>query len=239
MHLMTSAEPSTKKGQASDTWIALPYFAIYLAYLFWHPESEFYHWATLVGLPLLFVVLLQQSGSRSVARALASFGMSKGRHGRGVVVAIALSLVACLFQLRFSRYSEDIWEIIRSGQVLYLLPLVFLFLMLTAGFTEEFFFRGFLQTRLELLLQSKWLALLAASLCFGLYHVPYAYLNPNWPSAGDFPAALMSAMGQGVPGGLILGGLYLGSNRNLLPCVILHSSINAFPAMTLIKFSVG
>jgi len=46
----------------------------------------------------------------------------------------------------------------------------------------------------------------------------------------------MSAMGQGVPAGLVLGGLYLGTNRNLLPCVILHSSINVLPAMTLMKF---
>ena len=58
-------------------------------------------------------------------------------------------------------------------------------MMLTAGFTEEFFFRGFLQTRLEVLTRSRVAAVLLASICFGLYHLPYAYFNPAWPSAGD------------------------------------------------------
>ena len=236
---MNSALSWTRNLRSWDIWVAVPYFALYLAYLFWNPESEFFHWATLVVLPLLLVVLLQDRGPNRFSRAFASFGLSKHGLWRGAVVAVGLSVVACLFQLRFSRYSDEIWAIIRSGHVFYLLPLVFLLLMLTAGFTEEFFFRGFLQTRLELLLRSKWLALIVASFCFGLYHVPYAYLNPNWPSSGDFGAALMSAMGQGVPGGLILGGLYIGSNRNLLPCVIVHSSINALPAMTLIRFGGG
>ncbi len=34
----------------------------------------------------------------------------------------------------------------------------------------------------------------------------------------------------------MLGVLYARSGRNLVPCVILHSMINAAPAMALIKF---
>jgi membrane protease YdiL (CAAX protease family) len=177
------------------TWIALPYFAAYLVYLFLHSESELFHWATLVAVPLVLVLLLQGGRPRSFSTTPASFGLKRVRLGHGVVLAVALSLAACAFQLSASRYSDDIWAIIRSGQVFYLLPLAFLLLMLTAGFTEEFFFRGFLQTRLELLLGSKWLALVAASLCFGLYHLPYAYLNPNWPSAGDGGSSLMRSVG--------------------------------------------
>jgi membrane protease YdiL (CAAX protease family) len=48
-----------------------------------------------------------------------------------------------------SRYADEVWEIIRSGPVLYLFPLTIVLMLLTAGFTEEFFFRGFIQTRLE------------------------------------------------------------------------------------------
>ncbi len=222
-----------------DTWLALPYFTVYLAYLFMHPESEFYHWVTLVTLPFLAVLFLQPPANRKLTTVLASFGIRKGNLTRGVFWAIGLSVLACLFQLFGSRYSNEIWEIIWSGRVFYLLPVVLVLLALTAGFTEEFFFRGLLQTRVELLFGSKWLALVVTSICFGLYHIPYAYLNPNWPSAGDFSAAFASAMGQGIAGGLVLGGLYLGSKRNLLPCVILHSSINAFPAMTLINSASG
>lgn len=218
-----------------DTWLSLPYFAAYLAYLFWNPESDYLHWVTLVALPLLIVWVVQPRSTRGIASVLDSFGIRKGNCRSGILVATALSVLVCVFQLFGSRFSKDIWEIIWSGQVVYLLPLALLLLLLTAGFTEEFFFRGFLQTRIELLAGSKWLALVVTAVCFGLYHVPYAYLNPNWPSAGDLFAAFVSAMGQGIAGGLVLGGLFLVSHRNLLPCVILHSAINAFPAMTLIR----
>jgi membrane protease YdiL (CAAX protease family) len=43
-------------------------------------------------------------------------------------------------------------------------------------------------------------------------------------------------LSNGVPGGLVLGALYVKSNRNLVACVVLHSMIGAFPAMTLLKF---
>ena len=94
---------------------------------------------------------------------------------------------------------------------------------------------GFLQTRLEVLTRSRVAAVILASICFGLYHLPYAYFNPAWPSAGDWGAAWISAMGQGVPGGLLLGTLYLVSRRNVLACAVLHSLINALPAMTMIR----
>jgi len=96
--------------------------------------------------------------------------------------------------------------------------------------------RGFLQTRVEALARSKWLTVLIVSLLFRVYHLPYAYFNPNWPSAGDWGAAWVAALGNGVPGGLVLGALYVKSNRNLVACIVLQSMIGAFPAMTALKF---
>ena len=72
-----------------------------------------------------------------------------------------------------------------------------------------------------------------------VYHLPYAYLNPRWPSAGDWGAAWGAALGNGVPAGLVLGTLYNTSRNNLVACIILHSLINAFPAMTMLRFSGG
>jgi len=40
------------------------------------------------------------------------------------------------------RRNEAIVEIFRSGRALYLFPLTLLLMLATAGFTEEFFFRG-------------------------------------------------------------------------------------------------
>jgi membrane protease YdiL (CAAX protease family) len=120
--------------------------------------------------------------------------------------------------------------------VLWALPVAFLAMLLTAGFTEEFFFRGFLQTRLTALSGSRLVGLAASALLFGVYHVPYAYLHPNWPTHGDLGAAIGSAMGQGGIAGLLLGALYLVSRGNLLACVVLHAGVNAAWVMTMIKF---
>jgi membrane protease YdiL (CAAX protease family) len=89
------------------------------------------------------------------------------------------------------------------------------------------------------MLRSRVAALVVTPILFGIYHVPYAYLNPNWPSAGDWGAAWLAALGQGIPGGLILGGMYLWSRQNLFASVVLHSLINAIPVMAMIRFSVG
>ncbi len=130
----------------------------------------------------------------------------------------------------------ELWELIRTGKALYLFPLAAAFGFLTAGFTEEFFFRGFLQTRVERLTGSPWIAVLLVTVAFGLYHVPFAYLNPNWPTAGDFPAALQLGMVEGGLGGIILGAAYVLWKRNLLACIVLHGMIDAVPIMTMIKF---
>jgi membrane protease YdiL (CAAX protease family) len=47
------------------------------------------------------------------------------------------------------------------------------FTSLTAGVVEEFIFRGYLQPRLEILLKNKWIAILIASVLFGLLHYGY------------------------------------------------------------------
>jgi membrane protease YdiL (CAAX protease family) len=46
-------------------------------------------------------------------------------------------------------------------------------------------------------------------------------------------------MGQGFVGGLILGAVYERTGRNLVASVLVHSLINALPAMTMIKFGGG
>ncbi len=223
----------------SEAPLALVYFLLYLGYLFLNPESELEHWLTLVALPLVLLILYQRRvwDDWSLAKTLATVGLERGKLGRGLVWAIPLGLVVSLLvQLLFSRSSEAFWELIVSGRFFYLLPLALVMLLLTAGFTEEFFFRGVLQTRLAALLRSKVLAILVVSILFGLYHLPYAYLNPHWPSHGDLVAAFQAAMVNGMLGGVVLGAVYVFARGNLVAPVIVHSLINLFPAMTQIRF---
>ena len=130
----------------------------------------------------------------------------------------------------------EVRALFRDGRAFYLMPLAFVMMLVFAGFTEELFFRGFLQTRLEALTGRPWVALLIASVLFAVYHLPYALLNPRWPSYGHPLAALGAAFGNGLPGGLILGGLFIWTKGRLPACIVLHSLVDVAPAMTLIHF---
>jgi len=193
----------------------------------------------MVALPLLIAIVFQPAESRTVSGVLGTLGFRRGNLTRGLAWAVVLGLAISVLQVWGSDRAAAVQELIVSGRALFLFPLTFVLMLMTAGFTEELFFRGFLQTRVAVLIKSKWLAVLVVALLFGVYHLPYAYLNPRWPSTGDWGLAWTAALGNGVPGGLILGALYVLTRGNTLACVVLHSLINAVPAMTMIRFSGG
>jgi len=222
-----------------DGIIAILYFALYVSYLFWRQESEFAHWATMVLIPGAIAYVSLSSDARSLRKALETVGLRRGNLKRGLGWAILAGALITVFQAVLGGNAEAIQQLIRSGRAIWLFPFSLALMMVLAGFTEEFLFRGFLQTRLERLVRSRWVAVIVTASLFGLYHLPYAYLNPQWPSYGDWGAAWGAALGNGIPGGLILGGLYVVSRGNLLACVLLHSMINAAPAMTMIHFGGG
>jgi membrane protease YdiL (CAAX protease family) len=235
---MSVSDRTTDGISTRESAAALAYLAFYLAFSFWSPGSEMRNYLTLVAGPLLLVVLLRASDPPNCrpSPVLASFGLRRDNLRTGLLWALVLGLLIGMFQLTQRSAGPELWELIRTGRALYLFPLAAVFGLLTAGFTEEFFFRGFLQTRIERLTGSAWMAVLLATVAFGLYHVPFAYLNPNWPTAGDFPAALRLGMMEGGLGGIILGGAYVLWKRNLLACIVLHGMIDAVPIMTMIKF---
>jgi len=227
--------------RAPHPWVAPAYFALYLGYLFYSLESELGHWLGLVLVPALLVAVSLRVAGRPAgfAAVLRTFGLERGRLRRGLPLAVIVGVTLGAAQLLISQQRDVFLGLVTSGRALWLLPLALAFTLLTAGLTEEFFFRGFLQNRLEQITSSRLAAVVLASLAFGVYHLPYAYLNPHWPSAGNWGAAWSAAMGQGVIGGLILGAVYLRAGRNLLAPVIVHALIIAFPASTMIHFGGG
>lgn len=234
---MSTLPVSEMRRRLREGGLFLAYFAAYLGYLFVAVETEIGHWLSLVALPLLLLIVLRRPRDAQQRRMLAaSIGLDPGGWRRGLLWAIPLGLALGALQLLVSRHREGIVEVITSGRVLYLLPLLFGLMLLTAGFTEEFFFRGVLQTRLAALLRSRIAGVVVTSLAFGLFHWPYAYLVPHWPSHGDLGAAFQTAMLVGMIGGLILGTVYELSRRNLLACVVVHALINAVPGMTQVHF---
>jgi len=228
-----------RKWESRETYLIILYFLIYLAYMFFiYLEGEKMHWLSLVIIPLglIYIFNRQIEKNYDYKDLLASIGLKRGHLSFGIGWAVIAGLSLSILQLAMSRNSGKFLEIVYSGKIIYYFPLAFLLLLFTTGITEEVFFRGILQSRLEKLSRSKWISLLITTLLFGIYHIPYAYLNPNWPSFGDFPYAVRIAMVDGCLGGIIIGLVYIKSRSNLLTAILVHALIDVFPAMTMLKF---
>lgn len=104
--------------------------------------------------------------------------------------------------------------------------------LLLAGFFEEFFFRAVLQTRLTAYFGSHFTGIVAASLLFGLYHLPFQFFG-NGPAAGNFSYALANVFSEALITAPILGILWA-RTQNLVAPVLVHSlidTINGVPRM--------
>lgn len=226
--------------EGDPAWMALAYFAVYLAWLFFSLEGEAGHWPTMVLLPLALIVAFRPGALRKrIVGALRSVGLAPGRPWRGVALTVGLCVAAGLFQVAFSSRREEMVALLTSAHALVSVPVALAFLLLMTGITEEVLFRGYLQTRMERLTGSRWWGLVIASVLFGVYHLPYAYLNPQWPSHGDWSAAWLASLGQGIPGGLILGGLFLYARRNLYLPILLHAGVDLLPVALMLKVRTG
>jgi len=232
---------SGKNGNLTNAKEALlfsAYFALYVTYLFFNQENEIMHWISLVFVPALLLLMSQRYSGQSkwsVKYMLSSVGISKTNARNGIILAVVLGFAFGLLQLLLSDKKQEILNQISSGKVLIAFPLAFVFMFLTAGFTEEFFFRGVLQTRIVRATSSKLTGVLITAIMFGLYHLPYAYFSPNWPSQGNLGEALYTVLTEACLAGIILGWLYEKTNNNLLACIIMHSLFNAMPAMAMLK----
>lgn len=216
------------------------YFVALLVYLFIHPESELEHWVSLVALPLAGLWLVR--GRPSMRSVVASLGLERGRRRRGLGLALALGLVIQPLQLLNPSNRAGLLEVLARPYG-WIYPLAALpLLVVTVGTTEEVFFRGLLQRRFQDVSGSAVWGIALATVAFILYHVPYAYLNPAWPSAGSLGHAFQLAAINGAMGGIVLGIVYVVSGRNLVATVLLHAMVNWVPGTMMVasvKFGGG
>jgi len=102
--------------------------------------------------------------------------------------------------------------------------------LFTAGLPEEIFFRGLLQTRLEVL-AGRFPAIVVSNLIFMAWHLPSRYLLATGPAGkvGDFISVLL---GTGLPVfvvGVIFGWLW-DRYRRLIPLMALHWGGDVLPS---------
>jgi membrane protease YdiL (CAAX protease family) len=108
-----------------------------------------------------------------------------------------------------------------------------LWLALEVGLVEEFFFRALLQTRLARLTGSELSGVIAASVLFGLVHVPGLYLRTAaTQEALAASPSLASALAYSIlitsVAGFFLGILWA-RTRNLAVVVVVHAAGDLIP----------
>jgi membrane protease YdiL (CAAX protease family) len=112
------------------------------------------------------------------------------------------------------------------------LLLSFALSLLFAAIHEEFFFRAVLQTRTTEYFHSRWSGLVVASICFGLYHLPFAYFAPG-ATQGNLAYSFASVMTEHMISAPMLGILWL-RTRNLMAPICVHALINTISGFEMI-----
>jgi membrane protease YdiL (CAAX protease family) len=113
---------------------------------------------------------------------------------------------------------------------------VIVLVFFAAAFTEEFFYRVLLQTRLEVL-AGRWNGIAISSLLFGFLHLPsrftFVWLGHTGNPALDLGLALSEVFAAQVTSGFLLGYLWT-RYRNAWINVLIHLIIDAIPLVLLV-----
>ena len=121
-------------------------------------------------------------------------------------------------------------------QLLLGLPLCFVWLAIEAGFVEEFFFRGLLQSRLSAWFRSEITGVVLMALLFGLAHAPGFIFrqagvveglgaNPSPVDAIAYAVVTLSVSG-------VFFGIIWARTRNLVALIIIHAATDLLPNLS-------
>ena len=164
-------------------------------YLCYNIATVVFLWAT----PILIVTMIERRGASSL-------GLSVPKNRRQAYLALAgVCLIAPGVFLGFTEFIPVLIE-----QLLFI------------GLVEEFFYRGYLMTRI-----CEWkgqtFGLLLNSILFSLAHISFIITNEGL----KYPWFIASTGVQTFIGGALLGYIFL-REGNIVPCAIIHISMNLY-----------
>ncbi|MDP4264893.1 MAG: type II CAAX endopeptidase family protein [Bacteroidota bacterium] len=154
---------------------------------------------------------------------------------KGILLFLTFSMAALLFQYYFSNAGPAVRHAQLSLRELLIgSPLAFCWLFIEAGFVEEFFYRGLLQSRLKAILGSSKGAIVLSAIIFGLSHAPGLYLR----------GAESEGVGNSLPFlffcaysivNMSIAGIFLGiiwnKTKNLWIIMAIHAMIDLLPGL--------
>ena len=230
---------------ALECWIVLGWYCIFMLLSTLAKgegilADEFGKWLWFIIIPILLVFILRGRSS-NFREVLQSIGFRS--HGLGKALFLGfLAYVAMVPVIPFIIPESQLLELQELFQepleLLTLLPLSFLLSLVTAGFTEEIFFRGIIQSRLAKLMGSEMHSCLITAFLFGIYHLPYAYFLTSWPTHGNMLWAVSSVLAEQMVAGLLLGVLWL-RTHNIAAPILFHALVNTAAIMTSINIQFG
>lgn len=237
-----SPQPVDIERPALECWIAISWYLIYmLLSTIWKGEGilagEFGKWLWFVALPL-GLLLIARGPKPDVIAVLRSVGFHRHGMGKAALVGLVVGVVINLIVIWFfpAAQLQKLMEIAQNPlNLLIRLPIAFALALITAGFTEEVLFRGILQSRLARVTGSEMRGCLLAAFLFGIYHLPYAYFSPSWPTHGNIALAVSAVLTEQMITGVVLGVLWL-RTHNLAAPMIFHALVNTLAILTMLKF---
>lgn len=174
---------------------------------------------------------------RSLGFSGSDFGFGKGRvklfSRQFAVIFFTVSAAVLLLQFYLGNGSKPVREGQFSRSQLSIgLPFCFIYLLFDAGLIEEFFFRGLLQSRLQVLLRSKAGGILISAIIFGLVHAPGLYLRGAGSEGIEeklpflfFAAYTVAYMSIA---GIFLGIIY-SRTKSIWLVMAIHAMVDLFP----------
>ena len=184
--------------------------------------NELSNWLFLVLFPLLIIAVVRKE---KVIQTLKETGLKHFDRKTALRILLICAIYQGVIILVFS-LGEFSFNFANILQIVVKLPVFFCLMILTAAFTEEFFFRGILQRTMMDSLKKPYLAILLTGILFGLYHFPFAYYL--WDdTAGNIMNSLKMVMTEHVLTGCAFGFIYYKSDKNLWSSIILHAFTNA------------
>lgn len=110
-----------------------------------------------------------------------------------------------------------------------LTPFEVIYYLITPAFSEEWFYRGFIQQKLERV-TSQTKSWIIGGLLFGALHIPTDFFGPIWYNNGQSIFNSTISLINQILTGCIWGILFI-KTRNLLPCIASHYFINFMPGL--------
>lgn len=188
--------------------------------------NEATNWLFLVLLPLLILAKLKKGKFKEAFKeALGEIGLRRMDKKTGINTLLVCILYFAVLMFMFGLGDEKL--VMADLPKMFLrLPVFFGLMFLTAGFTEEFFFRGIVQRCVANSLKHPYIAIVFTGVLFGLYHFPFAYYL--WDqTAGSVMDSLKAILTEQAVTGCAMGLIYHKGNKNLWSSIILHAFVNA------------